>query len=107
MSVPQTEKSMESIPLRDDPFIRAKTLKFILNFLRGEKGQIENCDFFKFITEVIGHRPAIKLARNCGNLRYFDAITKRQLAAGRPVSPLNLLMERWNEPRTRRDFTKY
>ncbi len=106
MSVPQKQKTMELFRLRDDPFLVAKTLKFTLNFLREENDRIENCAFFKFITEVIGHRPAIKLARNCGNLRYLDALTKKQLAADRAISPLNLLMERWNEPRTRQPFTK-
>ncbi len=100
------DASMESIRPCDDPFIRAKTLKFTLNFLRLEKCQIEDCDFFRFIAEVLGTKQAITLARTSCDEQHFDDLTKRKLASGLQVSPLNLLMERWNEPQTRRPFTK-
>ncbi len=101
-----TVTTPDPLHLHDDPFFRAKTLKFILNFLRREKGRIEDCDFFNFIAEVLGPRQAIKLARVSRDPQYLNDLTRRQLAAGREVSPLNLLMERWNEPRTHRPFAK-
>ena len=99
------EKPMELMRFRDKPLLLAKTLKFTLNFLRRQKGQIDDSDFFKPTVEALGNQPAIQLAVASGPLEYLDDLTRRQLDAHRVV-PQNILIDRWNEPRTRRLFAK-
>ena len=99
------EKPTELMRFRDKPLLLTKTLKFTLNFLRRQKGQIDDSDFFKPTVEALGNQPAIQLAVASGPLEYLDDLTRRQLDAHRVV-PQNILLDRWNEPRTRRLFAK-
>ena len=99
------ENSMEPTPLRGNPFLRAKILRFTVNFLRRQKGPIEDAAFFWPAAESLGRQPAIHLALASGPLECLSDLMQRQRIIGR-VMPQNIFLERWNEPRTRRPFAK-
>lgn len=87
--------------VRDNPYLCAKTLGFVLNFLEPEKGTLEDDDFFDFIVHILGDKAAVELARRACSLENLQAKTKMMLeASGDDVAP-EVLADLWSNRRTR------
>ena len=86
--------------VRDNPYLCAKTLRFVLNFLEQEKGSLEDDDFFDFIVHVLGDKAAVELARRSCSLEGLRDTTKTMLeASGNDTAP-DVLSDLWSNWRT-------
>ncbi len=92
--------SMEFTRFRDNPYLCAKILRFVLNFLEQDNGSLDDCDFFVFIVRTLGREATIKLARKSCPLDGLTRRTQNHLEAGQGV-PQNILSELWSESQTR------
>ncbi len=92
--------------IRDNPYLCAKTLRFVLNFLEQEEGSLEDGDFFDFIVQILGDKAAVDLARRAGSLEGLRDTTKTMLeASGNDTAP-EVLSDLWSDRRTHRPLKK-
>jgi SpoVK/Ycf46/Vps4 family AAA+-type ATPase len=92
--------------IRDNPFICAKTMGFVLNFLQQEKGTLEDDDFFEFIVHILGDHAAVDLARRCCSLEQLRGQTRMLLeASGNDTAP-NILSDLWSNRHTHAELKK-
>ena len=98
--------SEEAAPLmnftqaRENPYLCAKTLKFVTTFLQSEKGTLEDNDFFHFIVHILGKNNALDLARRSCPFDALRGITKGMLEESHEEVASHVLADLWSHPRT-------
>ncbi len=92
--------------VRDSPYLCAKTLRFVLNFLGQEKGTLEDDDFFDFIVHILGEKAAVNLARRSCSLEGLRDTTKTMLEASGDDTAPDVLSELWSNRRTHAPLKK-
>ena len=102
----RTVLPMEFVHIQDSPFICAKTLGFVLNFLEHEKGPLHDDDFFDFIVHIFGNNAAMELARKSCSLEGLQDTTKVLLEASGDDTAPNVFADLWSNRRTHALFKK-
>ncbi len=88
---------MADTSLIDNPFLRGKTVGFVMNFLKRDKGFINDRNFFEFIANVIGDEAAFAMARRVCRMDSLPPEVQKALDAGCGYAH-SMLARLWNEP---------
>ncbi|MGC8559877.1 MAG: AAA family ATPase [Phycisphaerae bacterium] len=92
--------SMSFTQVRENPYLCAKTLKFVATFLESEKGTLEDNDFFHFIVHILGKNNALDLARRSCSFDGLRGITKGMLEESHEDVASHVLADLWSHSRT-------
>ncbi len=95
-----TAEPIDFTRIRDNPYLCAKTLRFVLNFLEPEEGSLEDDDFFDFIVHILGDKAAVDLARRSCSLDGLRDTTKTMLEASGDDTAPDVLSDLWSNRRT-------
>ena len=88
---------MAGSSLNDDPFLCGKTVGFVMNFLKHDKGLIDDRDFFEFIAHVLGDDAVFALARTACRMISLPSELRETLETSRGFAH-GILVRLWNEP---------